>query len=137
MEYSIHLGDYKLGTTKLEKADAPMGVVFGIISFTEQDIGYDFIKDFCKSNKVELANDSPEDKLISTRTIEILKVVNESGVEIKGTGNQIMGMDGENFEISLEGIPYLFYEKEFPHHVKSYNEMFKELKKRNSAVLDL
>jgi len=126
MEYSIHLGDYKLGTTNLEKADAPMGVVFGVISFSEENIGYDFIKDFCKSNNVELTNDSPEDKLISTRTIENLKVVNDSGVEIKGLGNQITGMDGEDFEISLEGVPYPFYEKEFPHHVKAYGEMFKE-----------
>jgi hypothetical protein len=33
-------------------------------------------------------------------------------------------MDREEFEISLEGIPYPFYEEEFPHHVKAYNEMF-------------
>lgn len=124
--YNIFLGDYKLGTTLLEKADAPMGVVFGVISFIELNIGYDYIKDYCKSNNIELASDYPEDKLISTRTIDNLKVLNESGTEIKGIGNQITGMDGEEFEISIEGIPYPFYEEEFPHHRKAYEEMFNE-----------
>jgi len=124
--YNIFLDDYKLGTTLLEKADAPMGVVFGVISFIELNIGYDFIKNYCKSNNIELASDYPEDKLISTRTIKNLKVLNESGTEIKGIGNQITGMDGEEFEISIEGIPYPFYEEEFPHHRKAYDEMFNE-----------
>jgi hypothetical protein len=38
-EYTIFLGNEKLGTTQLEKADAPMGVVFGKISFTKMNIG--------------------------------------------------------------------------------------------------
>ena len=125
-EYTIFLNNYKLGTTQLEKADAPMGVVFGMISFTELNIGYDFIKEYCKSNNIGLADDYPEDKLISTRTIEQLTVKNNLGIEIKGIGNQISGMDSEGFEITIEGIPYPFYEEEFPNHVKEYNEMFKE-----------
>ena len=125
-EYSIYLNDYKLGTTRLEKADAPMGVVFGVISFTESNIGYDFIKEYCKSNRIELANDYPEDKLISTKSMKHLSIKNDFGIEIKGIGNQISGMDSDGFEISLEGIPHPFYEEEFPHHVKTYNEMFKE-----------
>lgn len=125
MEYSIHLGDQKLGTTKLEKADAPMGVVFGVIAFTDQGIGYDFIKEYCISMNYELADDYPEDKLISTMTIDSLSVKNEKGIEIKGIGNQISGMDSDLFEVTLLGVPYPFYEEEFPHHVKAYNEMFK------------
>lgn len=124
-EYTIFLSNEKLGTTRLEKADAPMGVVFGEISFTKMNIGYDFIKEYCKSNGIELASDFPEDKLISTRTIENLSVKNDFGIEIKGIGNQISGMDSDGFEISLEGISYPFYEEEFPHHVKEYNEMYK------------
>lgn len=125
-KYTIFLSKEKLGTTRLEKADAPMGVVFGEISFTKMNIGYDFIKEYCKSNGIELASDYPEDKLISTRTIEQLTVKDDSGIEIKGIGNQISGMDSEGFEITLEGIPYPFFEEEFPYHVKEYNEMFKE-----------
>lgn len=123
--YSIYLNGDLIGTTRLEKADAPMGVVFGLISFKESNIGYNFIKEYCKSNGIQLANDYPEDKLISTRTIESLSVKNDLGIEIKGMGNQISGMDSDEFEISIEGIPYPFYEEEFPHHVKEYNEMFK------------
>ena len=69
-EYTIFLSNENLGTTRLEKADAPMGVVFGEISFTKTNVGYDFIKEYCKSNGIELATDYPEDKLISTRTID-------------------------------------------------------------------
>lgn len=126
MEYSIQIGDIKVGTTKLEKADAPMGVVFGDIKFVDQNMGYDFIKNYCESMNIELASDYPEDKLISTMTIALLIVKNEKGVEIKGIGNQISGMDSDVYEVTLLGVPYPFYEEEFPHHVKAYNEMFKE-----------
>ncbi len=33
-------------------------------------------------------------------------------------------MDNEEYEISISGIPYPFYEEEFPHHVKEYENMF-------------
>jgi len=125
-EYSIYLDSKKIGTSKLEKADAPMGVVFGELRFDEKEWNYDFIKGYCKDNDIELVDDYPEDKLISTRTIDTLIIMNEQGVEIKGVGNQLSGMDSEGFEISIEGIAYPFYEEEFPHHVKVYNEMFKE-----------
>ena len=121
MEYSIHIGEIKLGTTKLEKADAPMGVVLGDIIFTEQNMGYDFIKNYCESMNIELASDFPEDKLISTMTIDTLIVKNKKGIEIKGIGNQISGMDSDVYEVTLLGVPYPFYEEEFPHHVKAYN----------------
>lgn len=124
--YKIMLDSQKIGTSFLEKADAPMGAVFGVIRFINQNFGYDFFKNYCLSNGIELASDYPDDKLISTRTIGSIKVINESGKEIKGIGNQISGMDGEDFEISIEGIPYPFYEEEFPHHRKAYDELFKE-----------
>jgi len=124
--YDIFLDDKIIGTTELEKADAPMGVVFGRINFANIVVDYDFIKKYCLENNIELANDYPEDKLIFTRTIESLKVRNENGIEIKGLGNQISGMNGDEFEITLEGVSYPFFEDEFPHHVKAYNDQFKE-----------
>jgi hypothetical protein len=124
--YDVLLDGQKIGTTQLEKADAPMGVVFGEIIFDDKKWDYAFIKAYCKATNVELLDDYPEDRLISTRTIETLTVKGENGIEIKGMGNQICGMDSEGFEISIEGISYPFYEEEFPHHVKAYNEMFKE-----------
>jgi hypothetical protein len=118
--YHIFLENIKIGTTRFEKADAPMGVVFGLIEFTESNIGYDFIKDYCIKNRIYIEIDYPEEKLISTRTIDGLKVLNSDGVEIKGFANQINGMDSEGFEISIEGITYPFYGDEFSNHVKEY-----------------
>jgi hypothetical protein len=124
--YSIYLANIMIGTTQFEKADAPMGVVFGLIEFVDSKTGYDFIKDYCSKKQIDLVSDYPDDKLISTRTIDGLKVVNNAGVEIKGLGNQIDGMDSEGFEISIEGIPYPFYGEEFPNHVKDYENMYKD-----------
>lgn len=124
--YDIFLDSIKIGTTELEKADAPMGVVFGKINFVNIASGYDFFKSYCVTNHIELISDYPENRLILTRTISNLAVKNEQGIEIKGTGNQISGMDSDEFEISLEGVPFPFYEEEFPHHVKAYHEMFKD-----------
>jgi hypothetical protein len=33
-------------------------------------------------------------------------------------------MDSDVFEFTILGIPYPFYEEQFSHHVKAYNEMF-------------
>lgn len=124
--YNIFLDDKIIGTTELEKADAPIGVVFGLIHFTNIISQYDFFKKYCLENNINLADDYPEDKLISTRTIKNLVVRNEDGIEITGLGNQISGMDDNEFEITLEGVAYPFFEEEFPHHVKAYEEQFKE-----------
>jgi hypothetical protein len=122
--YNILIDKTKIGTTELEKADAPMGLVFGKINFVDIKSGYDFFKNYCSQNGIEFTN-YPEDKLILTRYIPNLRVFDENGNEIIGMGCLITGMDSDIFEISIEGIPYPFYEEEFPKHVKAYNEMFK------------
>lgn len=122
--YNIHLNGLLIGTTELEKADAPMGVVIGELRFTDQKFGYDSLKEYCENNQIELASDYPEDKMISTMNISELKITNDKGIEIKGVGNQITGMDNEEYEISIFGIPYPFYEEQFPHHAKDYENMF-------------
>ncbi|WP_458626446.1 hypothetical protein [Winogradskyella sp. PC D3.3] len=123
--YNLHLNGILIGTSELEKGDAPMGVVLGELKFVESNFGYEFIKKYCVEKNIELAYDYPEDKMISTMSISELKVTNQNGIEIIGIGNQISGMDNEEYEISIFGIPYPFYEEEFPHHVKSYENMFK------------
>ena len=95
--YKILLDGEEIGTSKLEKADAPMGVVFGEIIFEKKEWNYDSIKSYCLTNNIEIADDYPEDKLIATRTIDSLVIRNEQGVEIIGVGNQISGMDSEGF----------------------------------------
>ena len=122
--YDIFLDENKIGTTELEKADAPMGVAFGIIKFIDIISGYEFFKEYCVKNKIEFT-DHPDDKLIMTRNIPNLKVSDREGVEITGNGTDVSGMDSDTFDITVLGISYPFYEVEFPHHVKAYNEMFK------------
>lgn len=124
--YKIHLNGIQIGTSDLEKGDAPMGTVLGELNFTNSKFGYDFIKKYCVENNVELAYDYPEDKMISTMTILELKITNKNGFEINGAGNQISGMDNEEYEISIFGIPYPFYGEEFPHHLEQYEKMFKK-----------
>jgi hypothetical protein len=60
--------------------------------------------------------------LISTKTIPDLKVVDEGGIEIKGSGSYISGMGSDVYELTIEGIPYPFFGEQFPHHVKDYDE---------------
>lgn len=124
--YNIFLGDLLIGTTLFEKADVPMGAVFGLITFTNYRFGYDLIKEYCQNKHIKLVADYPEDKLIVTNTIDELIVLNRKGVEIKGFGNQIYGQDKEGFEISIEGIPYPFFGEEFPNHVKDYEIRYKD-----------
>lgn len=78
--YKILLDGQEIGSSLLENADAPMGVVFGEINFVNQNFGYDYFKNYCAANGIELACDYPEDKLISTSTIETLKVINDLGI---------------------------------------------------------
>ena len=124
--YDIFLDDKVIGTTELEKADAPMGVVFGNIKLYDISSGYEFFKSYCMTNGIEIINDYPEDKLIATSDIPTLKIITSDGVEIKGQGTSIDGMDSDVFEVTILGIPYPFYEEEFPHHVKAYEDQFKD-----------
>lgn len=120
MKYKVLLDGKEIGATDLEKADPPMGVVLGVIQFRDAETGYDFIKNYTQKNDIPLVADFPDDKLIMTRTIPGLSVVNDLGREITGAGNQITGMDAEGFDVSIEGIPRKVYEHEFPHHVIKY-----------------
>ena len=127
MKYLIFLNKEEIGWTNLEYGDAPMGVVFGVIHFHKKEYGYDWLKLFCTKKEITITTDYPEDKLITFSSDEYLKVKNEKGVEIKGVGgNELGGMDGDKFDVSILGIGYPFYEEEFPHHVKEYNERFKK-----------
>ncbi len=122
--YNIFLNQKKIGTTKLESADPPMGVVFGKIDFVDVISGYNFFKDYCLKNNIAFT-DYPEDKLITTNEIPNLNVLDIDKKEICGLFCYAEGMDSDAFYINVMGIPYPFYEEEFPHHVKAYNDMLK------------
>jgi hypothetical protein len=108
MVYDIFLDNNKIGTSILDKADAPMGCVSGQITFTDKPLSYNVIRKYCKDNNI-IADEYPEDKVISTQTIPTLRVVNENGTEIKGAGCYLEGMDSVGYEITIIGIPYPFY----------------------------
>lgn len=76
--YEIFLDNKKIGTTELENADAPMGVVYGRVTFDHIDSGYDFLKTYCMNNNIVIITDYPEDKLIGTANIPNLTVIGNS-----------------------------------------------------------
>ena len=125
--YKVFLDGLEIATTKLERGDSPMGVASGVLNFKDKNFGYKEIKEFCIKNNIETSMDEPEDKCISTMSLENnLKIINENGVEIKGIGGvNISGMDFDWYEIAILGISYPFYENEFPKHVKAYENYFK------------
>jgi len=125
--YQIKLDDKLIGITKLEKADAPMGVAFGLMHLNDIDSPFDFFKKYCEANKIVINEFDEKYGFIDTQVIPNLKVLKTNGIEIKGyAGNAISGMKEEGYVITVYGIGYPFFEDEFPHHVKSYNEMFKD-----------
>ncbi|MBK8426541.1 MAG: hypothetical protein IPL27_11475 [Lewinellaceae bacterium] len=81
--YNILLDDNKIGTTKLEHADPPMGVVMGQIHFINISSGYDFIKTYCLANHIEINTDYPDDRFISTFDMEKLKVVDQMVLKLR------------------------------------------------------
>ena len=122
--YKIFLDNKLIGMTKLELGDPQMGVVFGQINFTENNIGYDFIKKYCIDNLIEIQTDYPTDKLITRGKIEKLKIRNTENIELVGLGNIIDGMDSDIYTITILGLESEVYEKNFPQHIAEYELKF-------------
>jgi hypothetical protein len=126
--YQIWLADTLIGTTLLEKGDPPMGGVFGRIMPIIEDFGYDYIKQFYSSRNIGI-DDYPEDKVIFTRATELLRVITPEGKVIESLGNQIYGMDSDEFEVCLEGVGYPFYAEEFPKQCADYENFYADWEK--------
>ncbi len=124
--YDIIIDNRKIGTTELENADPPMGVVFGNIIFDSIVSGYDFLKTYSLNNNMEIIADYPDEKFITTSIIPSLKVIDQNGMEIIGQGTNIEGMDGDVFQLTIYGIAYPFFEEEFPHHRQAYDNQFND-----------
>jgi hypothetical protein len=123
--YQIWLADTLIGTTLLEKGDPPMGGVHGRIVPIIEGFGYDYVKQFYASRNIGF-DDYPDDKVISTRATELLRVITPEGKVIESLGNQIGGMDGDAFDIFLEGVGYPFHAEEFPKHCADYEFFLKK-----------
>lgn len=64
--YKLILDCQVFGTSLLEKADAPMGVVFVAINFSNKDYRYEYFKNYCLSKRIDFTSDFPKHKLLST-----------------------------------------------------------------------
>jgi hypothetical protein len=123
--YRVHLDGKEIGTTLLEHADAPMGVVFGKISFSITSSPYKFIHDYCQAHNIPVSYLEPDVELIHTEVIPELRVFRADNTEISGLGCCIEGMKDDGYDITILGISYPFYAEEFPHHCKADGERFK------------
>jgi len=81
-----------------------MGVVLGKLIFINLKLGYDFLKEYCESNQIELAFDYPEVKMISTMNIPELKITNDNGIEIKKLGREFSVGKTGNFQLEYTEI---------------------------------
>lgn len=123
-EYKVFYKGELIGTTLLEKADPPMGVVYGELIVADLTSTYDRFLEMFKNAEIAL-DEYPEDGLFSTfESIKDLKVMNSEGIEIKGVGNQITFARAVLCEVSILGVSYPFYGEEFPHHVKAYEDFY-------------
>ena len=123
--FSILLDNKKIGITNLEKADVPMGVVFGQISLINIADGYTFFKDYCVKNIIGITK-YPEDKFISTRHIPNLQVFDNDRAEIKGVATSVAGQGNSDFEITIEGVPHSMFISKFGHHIEKYKELLNQ-----------
>lgn len=119
-DYSIFLENVLIGYSKLEKADPTIGMVHGKIEIEHPKFGYAFLKIYCAHQGLPLREDNPDLDLIATAPIENLRIQNEKGNYIQGQARQLIGMKSRGFEIVIMGIPFPFYEEEFPHHMEAY-----------------
>lgn len=122
-KYHVLLDGEEIGTTMLEHADAPMGVVFGVLHLHSITTPYSFFQNYCREHGVQVSMDDAEAQLISTYDIPGMQVVAPDGTVVKGMSTYVSGMD-EAFEINILGIAYPFYEEQFPQHVAAYKNQF-------------
>jgi len=125
-QFNVYISDQLIATSELEYGDPPMGVAFGKLNFEINGFGYYELKELLKNSSIEIVEDDYSSKMLSTETSNKLRIFNQDDVEIKGEGNQIIGAESEEFQISIFGIPYPFYEDEFPNLVKDYKKRFEQ-----------
>ncbi len=119
MSYHIYLNGEKIGTSLLEKADAPIGVVFGQI-IPEYQLSSALIRSYCIEHLIALQYD--EYFLIETTNIPRLCVIIEAAIEIAGESTYLCGNDEEGFEVYIIGITSELFNSEFEHHRLEYDK---------------
>ena len=82
--------------------------------------GYSLFKHYCNERSVQVNEDDPGIKFLSTPFLPDIRVTSIEGQEISGAGTSVTGFDGDGWEIDIMGVPYPFYKEEFPHHTEAY-----------------
>ena len=123
--YLLELDGEKIGESSLDHADPPMGVVNGTIRFHEIEDAYTFLREYCSSRGIQLNASDDTIGLIDTWAIPGLKVITPAGKTIPNEGCSISGLNEEGYEVTILGIPYPFFDEEFPIHAKTYEDQFK------------
>ena len=118
-KYIIEIMGKPLGYTFLEKADPPMGVVFGEIIFANNESGYRYFKAYSQQYSVTVNEDDAKNKYIYLSDLVDVRVISEQGVNIAGISITFAGF-GDEGHIEIIGIAYPFYKEEFPHHYEAY-----------------
>ena len=105
-EYKVLLADQLIGYSSFEGQGAPEGTVFGVLKFVPELEGkeYNFIKNYCMEHSCEIRNDFTLEKIIATGALDHMKVIAPLQEEVFFKGNHISGMQGDGFDIVLEGI---------------------------------
>ncbi len=119
-QYNIELAGQQIGTTKLEFADPPMGVVHGKIKFSISESPFQLVSSHCVQNGIKLNTYDLTCKLIDTQIIPGLKIFKPGGTELKARGSSIAGMDPNDFHIEVYGIPHQIMESEFRFQASDY-----------------
>ncbi len=118
------LGGKQIGSTALEYADPPMGVVFGQINFLESFYNFKFLKDYCTKESIPFS-EYTDDLFISTYNMPNLQIINSNGMLIEGLSNSIEGTDSEGFNVTITGIDSAEYAVEFLQHIQKYQDSLK------------
>ncbi|HLO38207.1 MAG TPA: hypothetical protein VK173_06955, partial [Lacibacter sp.] len=122
-KYKIYLDEKLIGSTALEKADIPMGVLFGQILFYHIDNAYLFFKSYCLQKKIGIT-DEKQDQILITRHIPYLRVIDTEDNDICGASISVAGQGPVDFEITIEGVPHNILSFKFKHHLDDYRTLF-------------
>ncbi len=112
--YNIYKDNILIGTSKLERGDAPMGIALGNFHATSDFDTY--------RKQFEILDED-------SRRLEGLILKKEDGTEIECSIGKVVIEYGDinnpfHIEFTALGISYPLYEELFPHHVKAYQKQF-------------
>jgi hypothetical protein len=120
--FSIFQGETLIGRSELEGGDPPMRVASGVFEPTEA------FTELRKSMKP--ARDGAGKEQNDIRFLGGLRAVTADGVQLVGAGVEVFeyGEAGEPcaWEVFCVGVESPPYQELFPHHVKAYEDQFKD-----------